>query len=126
MFAFANAGVSLQGMSLAALADPITLGIVCGLVLGKALGVFGTAWVFIQLGWAKPPAQASWGALFGVCVLCGIGFTMSLFIGDLAFANLDEGFDTRVKLGVLTGSVLAGALGALVLLRCAKQGRHQA
>nr|WP_316639742.1 Na+/H+ antiporter NhaA [uncultured Roseateles sp.] len=117
MFAFANAGVSLQGLSLTALLEPIPLGIAAGLVLGKVIGVFGSSWLMIKLGWAQRPAESTWQQFFGVCVLCGIGFTMSLFIGGLAFAGLDAGYETSVKLGVLSGSLLAGVLGALILSR---------
>lgn len=120
MFAFANAGVSLQGLSLAALLQPIPLGIAAGLVVGKVVGVFGSSWLMIRLGWAQRPAGADWLQFFGVCVLCGIGFTMSLFIGGLAFAGLDAGYETSVKLGVLSGSLLAGVLGALILSRAGR------
>jgi NhaA family Na+:H+ antiporter len=117
MFAFANAGVSLQGLSLADLAHPISLGIALGLLLGKAVGVFGCAWLMVRLGWAQRPQGASWAQFFGVCVLCGIGFTMSLFIGGLAFEGLGADYETRVKLGVIGGSLLSGVLGTLILLR---------
>ncbi|HEX2010307.1 MAG TPA: Na+/H+ antiporter NhaA [Roseateles sp.] len=117
MFAFANAGVSLQGLQPADLLDPLPLGIALGLLLGKALGVYGSSWLMIKVGLAARPAGASAMQFFGVCVLCGIGFTMSLFIGGLAFAGLDPGFETRVKLGVLGGSLISGALGALILMR---------
>lgn len=117
VFAFVNAGVSLQGLSPAALIAPLPLGIALGLVAGKAIGVFGTSWLMIRAGWAARPAGASWSQFFGVAVLCGIGFTMSLFIGGLAFAGLDAGYETQVKLGVLGGSLLAGVLGALILAR---------
>ena len=116
MFAFANAGVSLQGVSLATLAQGIPLGIVLGLVLGKAVGVFGASWLLMRLTGASLPEGANTRQFFGVCVLCGIGFTMSLFIGGLAFAGHDPGFETQVKLGVLAGSLIAGLLGAGLLL----------
>ena len=116
MFAFANAGVNLQGVSLGTLAQGIPLGIVLGLVLGKAIGVFGASWLLIRFTGAALPAQASTRQFFGVCVLCGIGFTMSLFIGGLAFAGLDPRYETEVKLGVLGGSLLAGVLGVMLLL----------
>ena len=116
MFAFANAGVSLQGVSLATLAQGIPLGIVLGLVLGKAVGVFGVSWLLMRLTGASLPEGANTRQFFGVCVLCGIGFTMSLFIGGLAFAGHDPGFETQVKLGVLAGSLIAGLLGAGLLL----------
>ncbi|MBL8629170.1 MAG: Na+/H+ antiporter NhaA [Rhodospirillaceae bacterium] len=115
MFAFANAGVSLEGLSLSSLLDPIPMGIAAGLLIGKAVGVYGTSWLVIRAGWAKAPDGASARQFFGVCVLCGIGFTMSLFIGALAFEGLDPTYETRLKLGVLTGSLLAGGLGALIL-----------
>lgn len=117
MFAFANAGVSLTGLTPAALLEPLPLGIASGLLFGKAVGVFGSSWLMVKLGWAERPAGADWGQFFGVCVLCGIGFTMSLFIGGLAFEGLDAGYETRVKLGVLAGSLLSGVIGALILSR---------
>jgi len=116
MFAFANAGVNLAGVSLGTFAQGIPLGIALGLVLGKAVGVFGAAWLLIRFTGASLPAQASTRQFFGVCVLCGIGFTMSLFIGGLAFAGQAAGYETQVKLGVLGGSLIAGALGSLLLL----------
>lgn len=117
MFAFANAGVSLAGMTPASLLAPIPLGIAAGLVAGKAAGIFGAAWLTIRAGYAQMPAEATMRQLFGVCVICGIGFTMSLFIGSLAFEGLDPSYETQVKLGVLAGSIVAGALGALILRR---------
>jgi NhaA family Na+:H+ antiporter len=117
MFAFANAGVSLKGITPATLLEPITLGIAAGLVAGKAIGVYGASWLMIRGGFAAKPAGATPRQHFGVCILCGIGFTMSLFIGGLAFEGLDPAYETRVKLGVLGGSIVAGALGTLVLWR---------
>ena len=116
MFAFVNAGVSLQGVSLATLAQGIPLGIALGLVAGKAIGVFGAAWLLVRFAGADLPAGASTRQFFGVCVLCGIGFTMSLFIGGLAFTGQGAAYETQVKLGVLCGSLLAGLLGAAFLL----------
>ena len=115
MFAFSNAGVSLQGVSFSSLLDAIPLGIAAGLLAGKAIGVFGAAWLMIHFKLAPAPAQASMRQLLGVSMLCGIGFTMSLFIGALAFQGLDPDFETRVKLGVLAGSLLSGTIGALIL-----------
>jgi Na+:H+ antiporter, NhaA family len=117
MFAFVNAGVSLQGVSLGSLAQGIPLGIALGLVVGKAVGVFGAAWLLMRATGSGAPAGASMAQFFGVCVLCGIGFTMSLFIGGLAFAGQGAGYETQVKLGVLGGSLVAGLLGVVVLLR---------
>jgi Na+:H+ antiporter, NhaA family len=116
MFAFANAGVALDGVSLGTLTQGVPLGIALGLVLGKALGVFGASWLLVRLTGASLPAGASTRQFFGVCVLCGIGFTMSLFIGGLAFEGQDAAYDTQVKLGVLGGSLLAALLGSALLL----------
>ena len=116
MFAFANAGVALQGVTLGTLTQSVPLGIAGGLVLGKALGVFGASWMLIRLAGARLPAQSSWRQFFGVCVLCGVGFTMSLFIGSLAFAGADAVYEAQVKLGVLLGSLVSGAVASVLLL----------
>ena len=115
MFAFSNAGVLLDGVSLNTLMSPIPLGIGLGLLLGKAVGVFGAAYLMVRSGLAPAPAEASTVQLLGVSMLCGIGFTMSLFIGGLAFSGLGPAYELQLKLGVLGGSILAGVLGALVL-----------
>lgn len=117
VFAFVNAGVSLQGFELADLLEPVPLGIAAGLLLGKTLGVMGSVWLLVRFAGASLPAEASWRQMLGVCVLCGVGFTMSLFIGSLAFAGDSGDYQTQVKLGVLFGSLLSGGLGALILLR---------
>lgn len=117
MFAFVNAGVSLVGVSPASLLNTIPLGIAAGLVVGKTIGIFGPVWLMIRGGRAAKPAGATMRQIFGVSVICGIGFTMSLFIGSLAFENLDSGYETQLKLGVLAGSIIAGALGTLILRR---------
>ncbi|MES2413874.1 MAG: Na+/H+ antiporter NhaA [Pseudomonadota bacterium] len=117
MFAFANAGVSLQGVKLETLLQSVPLGISAGLLLGKAVGVFGASWLLIRFAGARLPAAASWYQFFGVCVLCGVGFTMSLFIGALAFEGQGGDYETQVKIGVLFGSLLSGAIGATLLLR---------
>lgn len=117
MFAFSNAGVVLSGVSLQTLLAPVPLGIALGLVLGKAVGVYGVSTLMIRMGWAQAPAGATTRQLFGVCVLCGIGFTMSLFIGGLAFAGLDPVFETHLKLGVLGGSLISAVIGTLLLWR---------
>ena len=113
VFGFANAGVSLRGLSLEALLAPVPLGVAAGLFLGKQVGVFGSAFAAIRLGWADVPANASWRQLYGVSVLCGIGFTMSLFIGLLAFG--DAARQDATKLGVLVGSTLSALVGAALL-----------
>ncbi len=118
VFAFANAGLSLHGLSVRVLLDPITLGIMAGLFLGKQAGVFGFAWAMIKMGWAKLPERVTWLQLYGVALLCGIGFTMSLFIGMLAFQDEGSIYLVKVKAGVLCASLLSGAVGAVVL-KCA-------
>lgn len=121
MFAFANAGVSLQGLTPSALLQAVPLGITAGLLLGKAVGVFGASWLLIRFAGARLPAAASWQQFFGVCVLCGVGFTMSLFIGALAFQGQGPDYETQVKLGVLCGSILSGIVGALLLVRSGRK-----
>jgi NhaA family Na+:H+ antiporter len=116
MFAFVNAGVSLDGVSLGTLSQGVPLGIALGLVVGKAAGVFGASWISMRVSGVGLPAGASTLQFFGVCVLCGIGFTMSLFIGGLAFAGQGADYETQVKLGVLGGSLVAGLLGSALLV----------
>lgn len=115
MFAFTNAGVVLDGVSFSTLMSPVPLGIGLGLVAGKAIGVFGAALLMVRNGLAQAPAHASTLQLLGVSMLCGIGFTMSLFIGGLAFAGLGPQFELQLKLGVLGGSLVAGVLGTWLL-----------
>lgn len=117
LFAFANAGVELSGVSFSALLDPVPLGILAGLFLGKQLGIFLTCWLVIRLGIAKLPDKATWLQFYAVCVLCGIGFTMSLFIGSLAFEHQGLGYLVDVKLGVLAGSLLSAILGSVLIAR---------
>jgi len=114
LFSFANAGVSFAGMSWGALAEPVPLGIMLGLFLGKQVGVFASAALAIRLKWAEMPEGVNWLQLYGLSVLCGIGFTMSLFIGFLAFPTHPE-MVNAVKLGVFAGSVLSALLGFIVL-----------
>jgi NhaA family Na+:H+ antiporter len=114
IFGFANAGLSLTGMTPAAVFDPVTLGVALGLLLGKPLGVMAASWLAIRSGVAEFPAGASRGQFFGVAALCGIGFTMSLFITLLAFPEHPE-FQVAAKLGIIIGSVLSAALGCAAL-----------
>jgi NhaA family Na+:H+ antiporter len=107
-------------VSLGTFLDPLTLGVAGGLVAGKLIGVFGSAAIAIRLGVADLPRHATWTQLFGTALLCGIGFTMSLFIGLLAFAQ-DLVLQEEVKIGILTGSLLAGLLGTLVLLATSRR-----
>jgi NhaA family Na+:H+ antiporter len=115
LFAFANAGVSVQGMSLRSLLDPVPLGILLGLVAGKTIGVFAASAAAIGLGIARKPEGAGWGALFGVAVLCGIGFTMSLFIANLAFAQVAPALAVSAVLGILAASLTAAVLGYVLM-----------
>jgi NhaA family Na+:H+ antiporter len=121
IFGFANAGVSLGGLSFAALVEPLTLGVAAGLVLGKLVGVFGSSALAIRFGLAELPANARWLHMLGISLLCGIGFTMSLFIGLLAFAG-DPALQDAVKVGILAGSLVAALLGASVLLTAPAAG----
>jgi NhaA family Na+:H+ antiporter len=116
IFAFANAGVSFAGVSMTSLLQPLPFGILAGLLVGKFVGVFGVGWLLIKSGGARWPAGAGTMHLAGVAVLCGIGFTMSLFIGSLAFETAE--YLTSVRLGVVLGSTLA-AIGGFALLRLA-------
>jgi NhaA family Na+:H+ antiporter len=113
IFAFANAGVSFAGITLAALSEPLPLGIAAGLFAGKCIGVAGASAVLIGLGLAKLPARANWPQMAGVAALCGVGFTMSLFIGSLAFEGPE--YFTPIRLGVIAGSLLSGITGYLLL-----------
>jgi NhaA family Na+:H+ antiporter len=112
IFGFANAGVSFAGITTEDLLSPVPVGIAVGLFVGKQVGVFLFAALAIRLRWAEMPTAASWRQLYGVAVLCGIGFTMSLFIGLLAFEG-NELLQEEVKFGIISGSVLAAALGTL-------------
>jgi NhaA family Na+:H+ antiporter len=113
IFAFANAGVSFTGVTLTALAEPLPLGIAVGLFVGKFVGVWGASAVMVRLGLATLPEGASWRQLAGVAALCGVGFTMSLFIGSLAFEGPE--YFTPLRLGVIAGSTLSGVTGYLFL-----------
>jgi Na+:H+ antiporter, NhaA family len=113
IFAFANAGVDLVDVSLKALADPVQIGIALGLVLGKQCGVLAVVWAAVRLGLGRLPEGAGWRQMHGVALLTGIGFTMSLFIGGLAFPA--DGYNPDVRLAVLLGSVVSGVAGYLVL-----------
>jgi len=114
LFGFANAGVALGGTSLSVFAEPLVLGIALALFLGKQIGIFGSIRIAVRLGVARAPGGASWAQIYGVALLAGIGFTMSLFIGGLAFPGNDAMMD-EVKIGVLAGSLLSAMVGFLVL-----------
>lgn len=114
LFAFVNAGVDLRGISLEEMFNPVPIGIMLGLFLGKQLGVFGFSWLAIKLGLASLPARSNWKQLYGVSILTGIGFTMSLFVDSLAY-NDTQIYHYADKLAILLGSFLAGIVGYLVL-----------
>jgi NhaA family Na+:H+ antiporter len=120
LFAFANAGVSLNGINLSSLLNPVPFGILCGLFFGKQIGVFLFAYISVKLNLAQKPSDSSWVALYAVSVLTGIGFTMSLFVGNLAFINSPMYLD-GVKIGVLSGSLLSTLVGYFLLVFSTKK-----
>ena len=122
IFAFANAGVPLTGVSLSLLLEPLPMGIALGLFIGKPLGVFSFVWGAVRIGWIKLPDDLDWQQIFGVAMLAGVGFTMSLFIGTLAFG--DE-LLMRIRIGVLTGSFIAAVSGYMYLHYIYKKRRPE-
>jgi NhaA family Na+:H+ antiporter len=121
LFAFANSGLSLHGFSLAVLLQPLPLAIAIALFIGKPLGIFSSVWLSVKLGWAKLPENSNWLNFCGVTILCGIGFTMSLFIGNLAFADGHTHLLDLVKVGVLVGSIISGLCGYIVMRLTSKK-----
>ena len=119
LFAFANAGVCFDGMSIGGLFSGVGLAVILGLVAGKFIGVFSFAWLAVRMNIVKLPVNATWKAFAGVCMLCGIGFTVSMFIADLSYSGVDGGAAIldQAKLGIIIGSVLAAVLGCLILNR---------
>ncbi|KIE19612.1 pH-dependent sodium/proton antiporter [Vibrio sinaloensis] len=115
IFAFANAGISLEGVSLSSLGTALPLGIALGLLVGKPLGIFSFSWAAVKLGVAKLPEGINLKHIFAVSVLCGIGFTMSIFISSLAFGQANVQFDTYARLGILMGSTVSAVLGYVLL-----------
>jgi len=124
LFAFANAGVSLSGVTLESFTHPVPMGIAAGLLLGKTLGVFGLTWLAIKLGIAALPQGANWGQVLGVSILCGIGFTMSLFVGSLAFEPGNSAYAGVDRMGILTGSILAAFIGYGVMVVASRRNRQ--
>jgi len=110
IFAFANAGLSLGGMSMEVLTHPVTVGIASGLLIGKPVGILGFIWIATRLGIAKLPRNVNWTQLLGVSFACGIGFTMSLFIAGLAFEHGSGDYFGGDRLGILEGSILSAVL----------------
>jgi NhaA family Na+:H+ antiporter len=124
VFAFSNAGVNLEGLSLRDLLQPIPLGIMLGLVVGKQVGVFAFAWAAVKLGLAKLPSGVTFKHVYGAAIICGIGFTMSLFIGMLAFENASSGEVVMTdRLGILAGSLISALAGYVVLHLVLPKGR---
>lgn len=118
LFAFANAGIALSGMSIGGLFSGASLAVILGLVVGKFLGVFSFSWIAIRLKVVSLPSGASWASFASICVVCGIGFTVSMFIADLSYAGLGADGATllaQTKLGVLVGSVISAVLGCVLL-----------
>ncbi len=121
IFAFANAGVSFSGITLKSLIDPIPIGIAAGLIFGKQIGIFGFSYIGNKLGIAKMPEGADWLSIYGVSALCGIGFTMSLFISSLAYENEGTDYIEESRIGILLGSVIAAAIGYFILIIALKR-----
>ena len=117
LFAFANAGVPLAGISASQLLHPVSLGIVAGLFVGKQAGIVGLSWLAVRSGFATLPRDVDWGLLYGASLLCGIGFTMSLFIASLAFEQGGGAYLGLERIGILAGSTIAGIAGYLTLRR---------
>jgi len=124
LFAFANAGVVLEGMSLSDLFSPLPLGIALGLFLGKQIGVFGVTWTLVKLGLGKMPSGSTWMQIYGIACLAGIGFTMSLFIGSLSFS--DQTHMNEVRVGVLGGSFLSAIVGFAALMLSTEKSSKEA
>ncbi|MDD0998954.1 Na+/H+ antiporter NhaA [Pseudomonas sp. TNT2022 ID1044] len=114
LFAFANAGLSLSGVTVDSFTHDVPMGIAVGLLVGKTVGVFGLTWLAVKIGIAALPQGANWGQVVGVAILCGIGFTMSLFVGSLAFEPGVSDYAGMDRMGILTGSILAALMGYAV------------
>ena len=122
LFAFANAGVSFDGIDVSMISSPLLLAIACGLIIGKPVGVFGFSYISVKLGLAKLPDGINFKQIFAVAVLCGIGFTMSMFLASLAFdADAGESVNTLSRLGILLGSTVSATLGYLFLKQTTKR-----
>ncbi len=122
IFAFANAGINLSGVGVDQILHPVPLGIAAGLFVGKQVGIFGFCWLAIQLKLSSLPKGISWGSLYGTAALCGVGFTMSLFIGSLAFEETSVNMLFDERLGIIIGSLASGIMGYLILNACL--GKH--
>ena len=111
LFAFVNAGVTVLGMDMDQILGPVPVGVALGLLLGKQLGVFGLCWLGIKLGIAKLPENVDWAQLYGIAILCGVGFTMCMFIGSLAFEDANSPYLYQDRIGILGGSIIAALMG---------------
>ncbi|MCB1927327.1 MAG: Na+/H+ antiporter NhaA [Rhodocyclaceae bacterium] len=123
LFAFANAGIPFDGMNIAALTAGLPLGVALGLFLGKPIGIFGFSWLAVRSGLARLPDGVGWQAIFGVSILCGIGFTMSLFIASLAFESSSQDIMAASRIGIVAGTAASALLGLLVLKLALPAGR---
>ena len=129
IFGFANAGVSLAGLSPSNLLDPLPLAVAAGLVIGKQLGIFAAVWGTVKLGIVEKPPGCTWPEVWGVCILCGIGFTMSLFIGELAFEGTGDAarmLRDEAKIGILCGSLISAVVGYAILRMTTKHPEEAA
>jgi NhaA family Na+:H+ antiporter len=115
IFAFANAGLNLSGIGMEQVLHPVPMGIALGLVVGKQVGIFGLCWLAIKMKWAAMPERTNWVAIYGISALCGIGFTMSLFIGSLAYEETQFNWVFDERLGIIIGSMVSAIIGYLVL-----------
>jgi NhaA family Na+:H+ antiporter len=122
LFVLANAGISFAGVSTSMLTDTVTLGIFLGLFLGKQFGVLIFSWIVVRLGWAELPKASHWLSMYGVAILCGVGFTMSLFLGTLVFQG-NSALLIEVRLGVLSASIVSGIMGSIILHYALPKGR---
>ncbi|NWL20637.1 Na+/H+ antiporter NhaA [Pseudomonas umsongensis] len=126
LFAFANAGLSLSGVTAESFTHNVPMGIAIGLLLGKTIGVYGLTWLAVKTGIAALPQGANWGQVLGVAILCGIGFTMSLFVGSLAFEPGVSDYAGMDRMGILTGSILAALIGYAVTAAASRRSVLQA
>lgn len=124
VFAFANAGISFSGIGVEEVLHSVPLGIALGLFIGKQVGVFGLCWLAIKINLTSMPKGMSWGSLYGTAALCGVGFTMSLFIGSLAFEETDVNLLFDERLGIIVGSLASGFVGYWVLRASLRSGNQ--
>lgn len=126
IFALANAGVSLSGLTWDITLNTVTIGIFLGLFIGKQFGIFSSFWLMVKMGFVSLPPHVTWCKVYGIALICGVGFTMSLFIGNLAFLSdtASSEYARMVRVGVISGSLLSGLLGYIVLRSCTRHHQH--